>query len=54
MQNRPRAKRIDVDGPDPGDFDRYTDYDDGAALVICDRRNARAWIKSDATTTLDP
>jgi hypothetical protein len=52
MQYRPRADRADAD--EGADFDRYADYEDDGALVVCDRRNARAWLKSDATTTLDP
>lgn len=35
------------------DFDRFASYDDDGALVVCDRKNPRAWIRSDATTPLD-
>lgn len=52
MQNRPRTERVDADERD--ECHRYADYEDGAALVICDRHNARAWLKSDATVTVDP
>jgi len=54
MQNRTRAERIGGDTHGTAEFDRYADYEDGEALVICDRRNARAWLRSDATTTVDP
>lgn len=30
------------------------DASDDADLVICDRWNPRAWIRSDVTTTVDP
>jgi hypothetical protein len=52
MQNRPRTERVDAD--ERTEFDRYADYEDGGVLVICDRHNACAWLKSDATVTLDP
>jgi len=54
MQNRTRVDRADGDPPESIEFDRYADYEDGGALVICDRRNARAWLRSDTTTALDP
>ncbi|RMB23792.1 DUF7331 family protein [Haloplanus aerogenes] len=54
MQNRTRAERVDGDIAETTEFDRYADYEDDGALVICDRRNARAWLKSDATTTVEP
>lgn len=52
MQDRPLARR--VADPEPIDLDDYTAYEDGAALVICDRTNPRAWIRTAATATLDP
>lgn len=36
------------------DLDDVASYEDGDSLVICDRKNAKAWIESDAATTLDP
>jgi len=54
MQDRPLARR--VADPDPIDLDDYAAYEDGAALVICDRTNPNAWIRAEraATTTPDP
>lgn len=34
------------------DLDEYASYEDGDRYVICDRSNAKAWIRSDVTTTL--
>lgn len=39
--------------PTDDDLDRYTSYEQDTDLVICDRKNPQAWIKSDTTTTLD-
>jgi hypothetical protein len=53
MRNRTRANRTGDDA-EGTESDRYAGYEDDGALVICDRRNARAWIRSDATTRVDP
>jgi hypothetical protein len=53
MRNRTRADRTGDDAKRT-ESDRYAGYEDDGALVICDRRNARAWLKSDAATTVDP
>lgn len=34
-------------------YDQYTAYEDDGALVVCDRTNPRAWIRSATTTALD-
>jgi homogentisate 1,2-dioxygenase len=54
MQNRPFAGRVGDSVPESPDLDRYADYEDGAALVICDRTNPRAWLRADTTAALDP
>lgn len=36
------------DEPTVPKFDEYVSYDDDGATVICDRRNAAAWIRSTA------
>ena len=36
-------------GPDRKDFDDYASYEEGDSLVVCDRENANAWVKSDVT-----
>lgn len=52
MQDRPLAR--EVADPDPIDLERYTAYEDGTALVICDRTTPTAWIRAETPTTLDP
>ncbi|MFB6102152.1 MAG: hypothetical protein ABEJ73_06255 [Haloplanus sp.] len=55
MQNGTRAEWHAVDGnPEPVDFDRYTSYEEATKTVVCDRRNARAWISADTVVALDP
>lgn len=39
--------------PNRPDFDRYASYEADGALVVCDRKDPRAWIRSSVTTTLD-
>jgi hypothetical protein len=41
---RTEPKRIDLDD--------YASYEDGDSLVVCDRENANAWIKSDSTVEI--
>jgi hypothetical protein len=36
------------------DFSRFTSYEDGDSVVICDRKNPTAWIRSDLTTSPQP
>jgi hypothetical protein len=36
------------------DFSRVTSYADGDSVVICDRKNPTAWIRSDVTTSQQP
>lgn len=40
--------------PSTDRYDQYTAYEDDGALVVCDRTNPRAWIRSATTTALDP
>lgn len=35
--------------PDRIDYDDFASYEEGDALVVCDRENPNAWIKSDVT-----
>ncbi|WP_170977370.1 DUF7331 family protein [Halorussus salinisoli] len=39
-------------GPERIDFDDYASYEEADALVICERENANAWVKSDVTVEL--
>lgn len=32
---------------------RVASYEDGDAFVVCDRKNAQAWIRSNTVTDLD-
>ncbi|GAB3326516.1 MULTISPECIES: DUF7331 family protein [Haloplanus] len=48
-----RSARSDRD-PGPPALDRYAGYEDGDEFVVCDRRDARAWLRSDTVVSLDP
>jgi hypothetical protein len=52
MQNRSRSIGTDRD-PDPAGLDRYAGDDDCDAFVVCDRRDARAWVRSETVVSLD-
>ncbi|WP_299332486.1 DUF7331 family protein [Haloplanus sp.] len=54
MQDQPLGR--EVPDPEPIDFDRYAAYEDGVALVVCDRTNPTAWMRAEPTAvaTLDP
>lgn len=39
--------------PERIDFDEYASYEEDDSLVICDRENANAWVKSDVTAELE-
>lgn len=36
--------------PQRNDLKEFTSYQDGDGLVICDKQNPKAWIRSDETT----
>lgn len=38
--------------PDDDPFESVTDYREDDQLVICDKRNPNAWLKSDVTVPL--
>jgi len=48
-----RSTRSDSE-PEPATLDRYAGYEDGDGFVVCDRRDARAWLRSDTVVSLDP
>lgn len=50
-QQQVPVEQADLDLPD---LDYVTAYEDDDALVICDKQDPTAWIRSDSTTTLDP
>lgn len=35
-------------------FDEYVSYEDGSALVICDRSETTAWVRSEMTVAIEP
>ncbi|MFD1632354.1 DUF7331 family protein [Haloplanus ruber] len=53
MENRSRSAESARD-PAPPALDWCAGYEDGDAFVVCDRRNARAWLRSETVVTLDP
>lgn len=50
---REQAQIPDVEQlpPEKPDFEHVASYEDGDDLVICDRMNPKAWIKSDTVTS---
>lgn len=46
-----------VDETEPDDqsaaLENVASYDDGDSFVVCDRKNAQAWIRSDTVNDLD-
>lgn len=53
MQRQTTQPELVAEEPPAADLDSFASYDDGDALVVCDRSNPNAWIRSDATTTVD-
>lgn len=49
------SRTVEAVQPDPDvvDLDRYASYEDGDGLVVCDRENPNAWLRSDAVTDLE-
>lgn len=38
--------------PDGTEYEQFASYEDGDAVVICDRREPQAWIRSDAVVAV--
>lgn len=54
MRSNTQERAVDsTASTDTPDLDRYTSYEDGDAVVVCDRENPRAWIRSGTTATLE-
>lgn len=53
MQEQARTTDVDQENPKKPDYDRFASYEDGNDVVICDRKNPKAWIKSDTVTQTD-
>lgn len=52
-KNEPRAAEPAHGEPEVNSLDRYASYEEGDSVVVCDRKNAKAWIKSDASVGLE-
>ena len=50
--NEARAVETAQTEPDHNDLTEYASYDEGDSLVVCDRTNPSAWIKSDVSTSV--
>lgn len=53
MHHQARTVDVNSTAPERTDYDRFADYEDGNDLVVCDRRNPQAWIKSDTVARID-
>lgn len=53
MQTEITAEQVEQTEPEGADLDRFTSYEDGDTLVICDRKNPDAWIRADVTDDLE-
>lgn len=48
-KNEPRTVETTHGEPQVNSLDRYASYDEGDSVVVCDRKNAKAWVKSDVS-----
>lgn len=53
MREQAQITDVEQSAPEKPDFDSFASYEDGDDLVICDRKNPKAWIKSDTSTSAD-
>jgi hypothetical protein len=53
VEEKSLAVEAERAGAERVDFDDYAEYEEGDSLVICDRENANAWVKSDVTAELE-
>lgn len=54
MHTEQPTARAEPREPQPDHLDDYAGYEDGDGYVVCEKTNAKAWIRSDETTTLSP
>lgn len=47
-----RAVETTLAEPKRIDYDDYASYEEGDSLVVCDRENANAWVKSDSSVEI--
>lgn len=52
MRPEQHEEIVEPSDPELPDLGDYTSYEDGDGYVICDKRNAKAWIRSDVTETI--
>lgn len=50
-QHATQVPDFEIDRPELDDF---TSYEDDGALVVCDKQNPNAWIRSGNRTTIEP
>lgn len=52
---RQNTHHVDADWPEleHRSLEQYTNYEDDGTLVICDRENPKAWIRSTETASID-
>lgn len=51
MEERTRSQTT-AEVPERPELENCTCYEEGDDLVICDRQNPKAWVKSDTTVSL--
>lgn len=52
MSELTQITEVEQSAPEKPEFDRFASYEDGDDLVICDRKNPKAWIKSDTVSSV--
>lgn len=52
-KNEPRAVETAHGGTEVNSLDRYASYEDDDSVVVCDRKNAKAWVKSDVSVGVE-
>jgi len=52
MHQEPQAAVGTV--PDRAELDQYASYEDEGSLVICDKTEPAAWVRSDVTEPIRP
>lgn len=53
METSTDLQAVDEAEPDLPDLDGFTSYEDGDHLVVCDRENPNAWVRTDEPVDLD-
>lgn len=53
MERTEAVEHPSLDAETP-DFDRYASYEDGDHVVVCDRKEPTAWLRSTVAVDLRP